>query len=197
MRYEILGPLRISNAGGNRCTLTPGKQVVLLTTLLIRANQVVPSGQLLTELWGDNPPRRASASLHVYISQIRKALRGDDCPDPPIITRPPGYVLQARPDEIDVNEFQQAMDKGRQYLNARAYRDAVTELKFALSLWRGTFLGGLTGGPIIRNFTIWLEEYQLECVELLAEALLALGEYQESIRLLYSLIHDHPLRETF
>jgi len=198
MRYEILGPLRITKKGGNRCSLTPRKQVILLTALLIRANQVVSTGQLLTELWGDTPPRRASASLHVYISQVRKALQEEEGEDSAIITRPPGYVLRARTDEIDVSEFNEALDQGRQHLNAQAYEEAVIALRFGLSLWRGPVLGGLTGGgPIIRSFTAWLEECRLECVELLAEALLARGEYQAGIRLLYSIIHDHPLRETF
>jgi len=198
MRYEILGPLRIIKKGGNRCSLTPRKQVILLAALLVRANQVVSTSQLLTELWGDNPPRRASASLHVYISQVRKALQEEGNQGLPIVTRPPGYVLRARADEVDASEFSQALDQGRQHLTARAYDEAAIVLRFALSLWRGPVLGGLTGGgPIIRSSTAWLEECRLECVELLAEALLARGEYQEGIRLLYSIIHDYPLRETF
>jgi DNA-binding SARP family transcriptional activator len=196
MRCEILGPIRIVRGKEVR-VLTARKQEVLLATLLIRANQVASAQQLVTELWGDKPPRQASACLYVYISELRKILHEHGGQGMRIVTRSPGYMLQTPSEDIDADTFQAAMSKGRRSLDTQAPGEAVAALRFALSLWRGPVLGGLRGGPIITSYTVWLEECRLECVELLSEALLTLGEYRESISLLYSMIHDYPLRESF
>ena len=73
MRYEILGPFRIVD-GDRVFTISAGKMEILLATLLTRADQIVPTDRLINEIWGDNAPRRALASVHVYVSQLRKLL---------------------------------------------------------------------------------------------------------------------------
>ncbi|MFD1046009.1 winged helix-turn-helix domain-containing protein, partial [Kibdelosporangium lantanae] len=73
LRYELLGPLRIIQAGEPR-SITAPKIETLLATLLTRANTVVHSEELLAEIWGSKPPARARAALHVYVSQLRKTV---------------------------------------------------------------------------------------------------------------------------
>jgi DNA-binding SARP family transcriptional activator len=170
---------------------------VLLATLLIRANQVVPSSQLLSELWGENPPRQATAGLYVYISQLRKMLARKDCPENPIITRPPGYLLQLRHEELDLHQFEVSMRAGRQFHKSGDHTAAADSLERALSLWRGAPFGGLRGGPLVNSFSTWLEESRLECIETLTEIHLRLGRHRETVSTLYALIADHPSREEF
>src|SRR5260221_14189978 len=93
VRYEILGPLRVVDEEGNSF-ISARKIEVLLALLLIRADQVVPTDQLITEIWGEWAPRRANAGLHVNISQLRKFLHRPGRPGSPIETRPPGYLLR-------------------------------------------------------------------------------------------------------
>jgi SARP family transcriptional regulator, regulator of embCAB operon len=196
MRYEILGPLRVV-AGYEEYSLSARKMEILLATLLIRTNQVVSAGQLLNELWGEEQPRRAAAGLHVYISQLRKFLGGIRDFDGAIVTRSPGYLLQLGSDELDLHGFQEAMSDGRARLKAGAAADAAAALETALSLHRGPVVGGIEGGPIVASFAAWIEESRLECLEMLAEADLALSRHREVVSMLISLVTEHPLREAF
>ncbi|MCK9930972.1 hypothetical protein MXD62_28165 [Frankia sp. Mgl5] len=47
MRYELLGPLRVSNSRESHLLSAPKME----TTLVM-------------DLWGDRPPRRAAAAIH-------------------------------------------------------------------------------------------------------------------------------------
>lgn len=195
MRYEILGPLRVQHDGKAYSLSTP-KVEVLFSTLLIRSNQVVSADQLLSELWDGELPKRACAGLYVYVSQLRKFLAHAGKAKKSIETRAPGYLLNVEPGELDLTEFQSAVFKGRRLLETGNPAQAAQSLDAALGLWRGSAFGGLKGGPLLRGFTIWLEEARLECSELAVKALLAQGRHQEAVSRLYSLMAEHPLRET-
>jgi len=197
LKYEILGSLRIGDGQGTFATLTARKMEILLATLLIRAEEVVSIDQLTTEIWGGNPPRRAGAALHVYVSQLRKFLKRPGRDDSPIVTRAPGYTFRLGQDELDLHEFQKLMSNGRSLARAGNFEEAVVSLEDALALWRGPVLGELRDGPMINGFANWLGEIRLECVELLVSSNLMLDRHEELIGWLYSLIAEHPLHERF
>src|SRR6516165_3578774 len=99
----ILGPREVRTDG--RLVPVQGfRQRALLAMLLVHANEVVPSGRLLDELWGAEPGTD-TAVLRVRISQLRKALRpagGDEL----LQTRPPGYVLKLDRDRLDLGRHE-------------------------------------------------------------------------------------------
>ncbi|MFF6947047.1 BTAD domain-containing putative transcriptional regulator [Streptomyces iakyrus] len=196
MQYDILGPVRVTDTRGGRF-VSARKMQVLLVLLLIRARQVVSIDEAIAEIWGDNPPRRATAGIHVYISQLRKFLAQPGSRHNPILTRPPGYLFHLGDDEFDVDRFQELLHQGRRHLKENRPENAVAAFETGLSLWRGPALGDLCDGPIIEGFATWLEETRLECVESLIEAQLSLGLHRELVGRLYSLTAEHPLRETF
>lgn len=172
------------------------KVELLFATLAIRANQVVSLHQLTTEIWGDDPPRRANAALHVYISQLRKFLQPPGGPAT-IVTRAPGYLLRTTGEE-DFTAFDRLLTSGRALLAEGRHAEAEADLAAALELWRGPALGDAQGnGPVIRGFVAWAEAARLECTELLIDARLALGAHRMVIGELYRLISEHPLREAF
>jgi DNA-binding SARP family transcriptional activator len=161
------------------------KVELLFATLAIRANQVVSLHQLTTEIWGDDPPRRANAALHVYISQLRKFLQPPGGPAT-IVTRAPGYLLRTT-GEQDFTAFDRLLTSGRALLAEGRHAEAEADLTAALELWRGPALGDAQGnGPVIRGFAAWAEA-----------ARLALGAHRMVIGELYRLISEHPLREAF
>lgn len=195
MRYEILGPLRLVD-GGVTSAPSARKMAVVLGALLVRAEQVVSAEQLMAEIWHDDPPRSASASLYVHISQLRKFLHRPGRPNP-IATRRPGYLLHIGADEFDVHDFQDLAEIGRRHVRTGRHEEAAHCFDEALRLWRGPALGDLRDGPIGASFTTWLEETRLECLELRIESGLALGRHRELVGRLYSLTSENPLRETF
>ena len=105
MDYRVLGPLEVVD-GARRVEIGPGKQRSVLAILLLNANQVVSTDRLVDELWGDRPPATAAKALQVYVSQLRKALGRET-----IVTRSPGYELQAPPGALDLDRFQRLREE--------------------------------------------------------------------------------------
>lgn len=197
MEYRILGPIRVLDEG-RETYLNARKVQGLLAALLIRADQIVSVDQLITEIWHEDPPRRANASLHVYVSQVRKFLARPGSTGSGLVTRVPGYLLSLGENTLDVHEFQQRMTSGRNHLLMGRLEQADRELSAALGLWRGRALGELTGdGPIIQGFVAWAEEARLECLELQIETRLAMGQHRQLVGPLFQLISEIPMRETF
>jgi SARP family transcriptional regulator, regulator of embCAB operon len=196
MEYQILGPIRILE-DGNETFLNARKVQTLLAVLLIRSGQIVSVDQLMNEIWHQSPPRCANASLHVYVSQLRKVISRAGSRDR-LLTRSPGYLLRLDRDELDVNEFERRMNRGRKLLKLDRFEEADRELTAALAVWRGRALGELPGdGPIIRGFVAWAEETRLECMEMQIDAQLALGHNRRLIGPLYQMVSEYPLRESF
>ncbi|MFG3056886.1 BTAD domain-containing putative transcriptional regulator [Kitasatospora sp. NPDC048239] len=199
MRYEILGSLRIQPEQRDQraATINARNMQVVLATLLIRADEVVSVQQLSYEIWGERPPKRYLAAIHVYISQLRKLLARDGTTDTPIVTRSPGYLLHLDRDRLDAKEFQRLTDEGRQAFRLGRPEQAAAAFEAALGLWRGPALGDLRAGPILDGFIAWVEQARLGCVGMHVEAGLTLGRHQELVGRLYSLTSEHPLHEGF
>jgi len=195
VRYEILGPLRVAD-GNDHSFISARKIETVLALLLVRVDHVVMPEQLMGELWGDRPPRRAAAGLHVYISQLRKFLHRPSRPDNPVVTKPPGYLLRRGSDELDFQIFLERVDEGRIHFRERRWEEAIVSFELGLGLWRGPVLGDIRG-PIIDGFVTWLTEVRMECLEMLIEAQLQTGRHRELVGRLYSLTAENPLREAF
>ncbi|MFD5184536.1 BTAD domain-containing putative transcriptional regulator [Streptomyces sp. NPDC058372] len=196
MRYEIMGPLRVIDTEG-QSAIKAQKVEILLAVLLVRSDQVVTFDQLIREIWGDDPPRRAIAALYVYVSQVRKFLTRPGREDGPVLTKPPGYMLKLGTDGLDVRSFDEAVREGREHFRTRNFEVATRSFESALDLCRGPVLDGVFRGPILQGFQTWFNEARLECIEMLMDARLALGRHRELISDLYRLGMEHPLREPF
>ncbi|MCM2410721.1 MULTISPECIES: AfsR/SARP family transcriptional regulator [unclassified Streptomyces] len=197
MRYEILGTLRI-RAARTDVAVNARNMEVALAALLIRAGEVVSTAQLANEIWGERPPRRYLAAIHVYISQLRKLLTAGGPGPSPIVTRSPGYLIGLGDEgRLDVDEFQRLIRRGRVLAREDRHQEALDIFETALGLWRGPALGDLRAGPIVDTFVTWAEEARLECAELRIDSALSLGRHRELIGPLHTLVGSHPLHEAF
>ncbi len=124
--FRLLGPLE-AVVEGRPVQLAAAKPRALLALLLLQRNQVVSTERLIDELWGDAPPARATKTLQVYVSQLRKALGPDR-----LVTRPPGYLLRVEPGELDLERFEQLAADGRRRLASGDATGARDELRAAL-----------------------------------------------------------------
>ena len=95
VEFRVLGPLEVT-AGGQSLGLAGARTRAVLALLLVHANQVVSSDRLIEELWPGQPADRATDSLQVRLSELRKALRSAGEADR-LATRPPGYLLRVAP----------------------------------------------------------------------------------------------------
>jgi DNA-binding SARP family transcriptional activator/pimeloyl-ACP methyl ester carboxylesterase len=183
MRFQVLGPVQASGADGRAVPLGD-RQRALLASLLARVGDVVSADQLADLLWGDEPPADPAAALHSQIARLRRTL-----PAARIITRPPGYVLQADAKEVDALRFDELVRA------ARDDRAGPRVLEEALGLWQGRAYAEFAETPIARFEAIRLEEARLHATEDWHQALLRAGRAAESLPGLEAFVAEHPLRE--
>ena len=98
LSFRILGRLEVRE-DHRELPLGTGRQRALLGLLLVHANELVSTDRLIDELWSGRPPPSAQKALQGYVSQLRRAL-----PPGTILTRSPGYVLEAQ--DSDAAEFE-------------------------------------------------------------------------------------------
>jgi DNA-binding SARP family transcriptional activator len=185
MEFGLLGPLEVRGEVGP-LELGQRKQRALLAMLLLQANRTVSRERLIDGLWGESPPETAVTSVQVYVSRLRKSL-----PDGVLLTRPPGYVVQVEPEEVDLLRFERLVADARGGAPARA----AALLREALGLWRGPPLVEFAQEPFARVEAGRLEELRLAALEQRVEADLALGRHADLVAELEALIADHPHRE--
>jgi DNA-binding SARP family transcriptional activator len=191
MRVRLLGPFQLED-GGRPITLSGARQRAVMADLLLHPNEVVPSEQLLVDVWGEDAPSSAANALQAAVSRLRRVL-----PEGRLTTAPPGYELKVFPAELDVEQFEQLIFEGRDALAAGAAADAARVLDQARALWRGPPLADFRYEPFAQAEIARLEELQLTCLEERLEAHLALGRAGAFTAELRALVGQYPLRERF
>jgi DNA-binding SARP family transcriptional activator len=93
----VLGPLKASD-DGRELALGSLQQRALLALLLIHVGEPVSRDRLVDELWGERPPPSAGHAVQVYVSGIRKCLRGTGVE---VRTTGSGYLLEVDKDRVD------------------------------------------------------------------------------------------------
>src|SRR5919106_1988355 len=199
MEFRILGPLEVVG-GSRRLELGGPKQRAVLAALVLESNRVVPLYRLLDQLWGEEPPPRATATLQAYVSNLRRILEPERRPRAPasvLVTQAPGYLLRVDPGRVDFLVFKALATKGRQLLTEGkplAARDAFTE---SLALWRGPALADFLDEGFSRLTATRLEDERLDALEGRIDAELELGHHTAIIPELEHLVTEHPYRERF
>ncbi|MEU8775877.1 AfsR/SARP family transcriptional regulator [Streptomyces sp. NPDC048606] len=168
--------------------------------LLLQANQVVPTSQLLTALWSaDNAPVTARKILQNAVWGLRGMLNqcapGGDGAPAELVTRAPGYMIRVDPDHVDLHLFRQRVRQGRARLAAGAPHEAANLFCEALELWRGPVLSDL-----VETGTMWpeltaVQNTRLDVLEDYFEAKLRCGQHYAVLGELETTVEAEPLRE--
>lgn len=182
--FGILGPV-VARTDGREVHLG-GKPRAALAALLLHANTVVSRDRLIAALW-EEPPASAVANVQTHITQLRRALPGAR-----LLTRGPGYLLEAGPDEVDLLAFE---DETRLARTAPDPAVAAARLERALALWRGRPAEDVRFGPAMTARLAELEERLAEARSDWAQTRLDLGMHAEVIGALRAFAAEQPLRE--
>jgi DNA-binding SARP family transcriptional activator len=182
---RVLGPVEAA-ANGRPLPLGAKKQRAVLAMLVLEANRPVSSDRLVEGLWGESPPPSAPKMVQLYVSQLRKALRGHDVE---IVTRGGGYQLSCRPEDVDLTRVERLVTAAANGAGANG------EARAALALWRGAPLADVADEPFAAAEIRRCDELWLQARELAIDADLAAGRHEEALRELPALAADHPLRE--
>lgn len=183
----MLGPLEVTEHGAALALGGP-RQRVVLAYLILEANRVVSTDQLIDRIWGEEPPEAARAALFAYVSRLRKLLGPGR-----IQARPPGYVLVAERDEVDALRFTGLVEEARRQAGDREASAAL--LTQALDLWRGSALSDLADYDALGPAITRLEELRLGAIEDRIEVEIELGRHRDVVPQLEGLTREHPLRE--
>ena len=180
-RFALLGGVE-ARVDGRPVDIGHARQQCVLAALLVDANAVVSVAELVDRVWGEQPPQRASGTLHSYLTRLRRV------DGVSIVRRSGGYSLIVEdPLTIDVNLFRD--------LVARAGAAADHELfEQAMALWRGDALSGLDSEWAIEERTRLARERlaaELDHTDLR----LHLGSHAALVPELLVRAAEHPLDE--
>jgi DNA-binding SARP family transcriptional activator len=198
MEFGVLGPLQV-RSDGRPIQVGAPMQRTLLAALLLHANQVVAAEQLIDYLWGQTPPPSARTTLQNYILRLRRLLpaRPERAAGQLLVTTAPGYLLQLRPGELDLDRFQRLVADARASTTQGQTERAAGLLRDALALWRGPPLCDVASEPLGRRHLPRLEDQRLAALEARIDAELGLGLHGELTGELQGLVDEQPLRERF
>jgi DNA-binding SARP family transcriptional activator len=198
MEFGVLGPLQV-RSDGRPVPVGAPMQRALLAALLLHANQVVAAEQLIDYLWDQTPPPSARTTLQNYILRLRRLLpaRPERVADQLLVTRAPGYLLQLRPGELDLDRFQGLVVDARASTTQGQLERAASLLRDALALWRGPPLCDVASETLRRLHLPRLEDQRLGALEARIDAELGLGLHGELTGELHGLVDEQPLRERF
>ncbi|WP_409463441.1 BTAD domain-containing putative transcriptional regulator [Amycolatopsis sp. GA6-003] len=137
LEFRVLGEVG-AVAGGEALAVGHARQRLVLAALVLDAGRVVPAGQLVTRVWGEQPPSRVANALQTYIARLRRVLQPYGGA---IERRSGGYVLPLpEPDALDLHQFTNLVSRAR----ATADDGEAAQLyERALAQWRGDALLGL------------------------------------------------------
>src|SRR5262249_3801293 len=156
IRLGVLGPLEMSIAGTMLPLGTP-KQRAVLAVLALNTNRVVGIDTLIEAVWDGQPPDGARATLHAYISNLRRLLRGAAA-DPSLLARaPPGYRLAIADHQCDKGRFVTEKYAGVHAAAAAQFEEASARLSAALAQWRGPVLADLRDFGFVEAYTTALD----------------------------------------
>ncbi|MFJ4334347.1 BTAD domain-containing putative transcriptional regulator [Streptomyces sp. NPDC088935] len=197
MWFRILGPLEVLD--GNRPLALGGtKQRATLGYLLLNANRVVPTRELLSALWPEGtPPTTARKILQNAVWGLRGSLsaHGTNRQSGLLLTKAPGYVMQVERDQVDLHLFHRRIQEGRTALESGSPAQAAAILHDALSLWQGQAMSDLVESGINWPELEAAESARLDAMEDYFEAELRCGRHQSALGALESMVEAQPLRE--
>lgn len=195
LEFGLLGPLEMS-VDGTLVPLGTPKQRGVLAMLLINRNNPVGVDRLITALWDETPPSGARASIHSYVSNLRKLLTGAGVdPRTVLVAAPPGYRLNVSNDSCDLGRFIAETTAGVHAAAAGRFEQASQHLSAALGEWRGSVLEDLRDFRFVDAFTTTLVEEKILAHTAQAEAEIACGRAFTVITELEALTAEHPYRE--
>ena len=190
MELRVLGPLEISGENGP-VDLPAAKHRRLLAALTLARGQACSPDALIDAVWGEAPPASARKLLHVYVSQLRKALPSRDA----LATAPTGYVLHLDDGSLDADRFEHLHDDAVEALAQGNPSLACSHLERALALWRGPAYADVMYDDFARAEADRLEELRLVALEARLDASLQLGRHDEVLADALAMARDQALRE--
>ncbi|MER6531974.1 BTAD domain-containing putative transcriptional regulator [Streptomyces sp. NPDC001508] len=197
IRFRILGPLTVYTDDGRTVPVLGTKQRAVLGLLLLNANDVVATSELMRALWPGKKPATARKMVQNAVSALRTVLAHDAGlgTEAVLLTHAPGYLLRVDPDLIDLHRSRRLAEQGRGEMAAGSAQSAAESLREALGQWNGPVLADVVDlGVSSPAFAAVTDERQY-LVEDRIEAELRCGRHYQILGELRLLAEQNPLNE--
>src|ERR1700722_18511145 len=109
MRILLLGSVELRAHDGSPLQVGSTKRRAILAALALEVNRVVSADRLVELVWEEEPPRSARTVVQGHVA----TLRGLFDETVRLVTRAPGYVLEADADQMDVFQQQALVDRAK------------------------------------------------------------------------------------
>jgi DNA-binding SARP family transcriptional activator len=164
----------------------------VLAALILAEGVVVPTEQLVRDVWGDHAPANARTMLYGHVSRLRQLLgtEGDR-----VITHPHGYSIQTDGAILDSIGFREDLALAERAATRDEVHDALSFVERALVRWRGAACEGL---DLLGQAAVAAEELDAEhgrAMIMRLDLLLRAGHSARAIPDLERLTVDQPLDE--
>jgi DNA-binding SARP family transcriptional activator len=182
--------------GGTPVALGSRKQRAVLAMLVIHRNRVVSGEALVDAVWGQRARQEARASLHTYVSNLRRLLNDAGLDGRSILAAAPsGYRLRLLDIDCDMDRFAAEKTAGIRAAAAGRFELASKHLAAATAEWRGRALEDLHEFEFAASFAAALVEDEVNVHIAHAEAEIACGRGNAVISTLEELVPEHPYHE--
>jgi DNA-binding SARP family transcriptional activator len=171
MEFGVLGPVEVW-AHGRPMDAGHARQRAVLAVLLLDPGRAVAPEVLIDRVWGEDPPRSVRNVLYGYVARLKALLASGQDPVVSLSRATGGYLLRARPEQVDLARFRRLVAEAAAGDDERA----VAELGRALALWRGPALAG-QHSPWLNAMRTTLELERSAAVLDLNDIRLRLGEH--------------------
>ncbi len=186
MEVRVLGALTLDDG---RIPLAPRDRAVM-AALTVSHGSPVSVESLAAALWGEDRPASWSHVIPGCIMRLRRLIAPAR-----IETTPSGYRLIEEDVEVDAEQFERLVARGRQQLELGQPERAVHTFSEALAMWRGEPYLELVDWEPARIASGRMEEMRLGVEELLLDACLQAGDVQEVAASARARVAEAPLRE--
>jgi DNA-binding SARP family transcriptional activator/tetratricopeptide (TPR) repeat protein/DNA-binding XRE family transcriptional regulator len=190
LHVSILGPMVVSD-GGSPMDVPSQRQRTLLGLLALHRGQVVPTGEIIDVLWGENLPRTARNLVQMYISELRALLgaagRG-------LRSGQAGYALDLADQQLDLAQFDDLV-KGASARAADRPAQAADLYTRALQLWRGPLLADTVDRLRQHPSAVAAQNRRIAATVAFADVAVAIGTGDQVVAALRALSHEEPLHE--
>jgi DNA-binding SARP family transcriptional activator/tetratricopeptide (TPR) repeat protein len=208
VEIRVLGMIGVQRAG-QPIPVGDAKHRLMLAMLVAAEGRQLSTAQLISQIWGDDPPRTAADLIYSYASDLRRKLARGSEGAAQMLPRHNGggYRLLAGRSDVDLYVFRDLASRARS-LAGTDPGQAVALWRQALALWGTGTRGDPGDGPFIDLIGSavadcqWLKDYRPALREEHRAALIAcietelrLGEHERLIPELASLVVADPLDE--
>jgi DNA-binding SARP family transcriptional activator len=196
MWFGVLGPLQVvAGDPGQPDVVSAARLRALLAVLLWRSNEPVAIDELAELVWDGAPPGGAPEATRALVMRLRRRL--DRRAAARIVTRAPGYAIEAADDELDASLFETLTRQAGAAAGSGQWARAARTGAEALQLWRGTPLTDIPSQTLRDQWVPTLDRLHMQALGWRAEGYLREGHHEQLIPDLRDLTARYPLQERF